>query len=427
MSSIDPKRSWDDDQGNGIADLTGHNCHSPEKRMKRSSFGTHIGFDSEHIFEAPIGAPSSSSSSSWINAHGLLASPNPFFRNDMLETPRGESGLSPKTPKSDFRFFVDILSPLALGTSPTTSLPQSEMGKNFPSSKDWSPFVGGFAAVGEEFSFSEIATNSHQPIRFSPKIPQLRSANQNQSGILHLGSHGYNAEEAISPTSTERSFNMMDEQSSPHLTLGLDNDSNEHFVSNKQALAARLGGGNGTVGSDTFGNNSSRESKIFAGLHLRGDTNRYNDRGGEGVGTNTNTHSSTNTNTSSSSSSGYEIPGIAAITAAAEAVDDHKGMKDTGNVFSSSGATGKLHPQLLICLCLYFCLFLHLLIFLVIILNLILFLFHLSSTSFLFLLPCCLLLHLFHLLLLLYLLLLLLPLHLKHLPMPITISNIFII
>lgn len=335
MSSLDPKRSWDDDQGNGIADLTGQNCHSPEKRMKRSTFGTHIGFDSEHIFEAPIGAPSSSTSSSWINAHGLLASPNPFFRNDMLETPRGESGLSPKTPKSDFRFFVDILSPLALGTSPTTSLPQSEMGKNFPSSKDWSPFVGGFAAVGEEFSFSEIATNSHQPIRFSPKNPQLRSGNQNQSGILQLGSHNYNAEEAISPTSTERSFNMMDEQSSPpHLTLGLDNDSNEHFVSNKQALAARLGGGNGTIGSDSFGNNSNRETKRFSGLNLRGDTSRFGDRS-DGVGTNTSSNSVSN-----SSGGGFEIPGIAAITAAAEAVDDHKTQKESGNAFSSSGATG---------------------------------------------------------------------------------------
>ena len=258
----------------------------------------------------------------------------------MLETPRGESGLSPKTPKSDFRFFVDILSPLALGTSPTTSLPQSEMGKNFPSSKDWSPFVGGFAAVGEEFSFSEIATNSHQPIRFSPKNPQLRSANQNQSGILQLGSHNYNAEEAISPTSTERSFNLMDEQSSPpHLTLGLDNDSNEHFVSNKQALAARLGGGNGTIGSDSFGNSSSnRETKRFSGLNLRGgDTSRFGDRLSDGVG-GSNTSSSSVSN--SNSSGGFEIPGIAAITAAAEAVDDHKTQKESGNAFSSSGATG---------------------------------------------------------------------------------------
>ena len=158
MSSVDPKRSWDADQGNGIADLAAPNCNSPEKRSKRSTIGSHVVFDPEYIFEAPIGAPSSSSSSSWMTAHRILMSPNPFLRSDALETPRGESGLSPKTPKSDFRFFD--LSPLGLGTSPATSLiPQSEIGKNFPSSKDWSPFVNGFAAVGEEFSFSEFATN----------------------------------------------------------------------------------------------------------------------------------------------------------------------------------------------------------------------------------------------------------------------------
>lgn len=322
MSSVDPKRSWDDDQGNGIADLIGPNCNSPEKRSKRNAFGSHVGFDSEHIFEAPTGAPSSSTSSSWLTAHGLLTSPNPFFRNDLIETPKGESGLSPKTPKSDFRFF-DILSPLAIGASPTISLPQSEIGKNFPSSKDWSPFVGGFAAVGEEFSFSEIATNSHQPIRFSPKNPQLRSSGQ-QSDLLHLGSHGYNAEEAVSPTSTERSFNMMDELSSPNLALGLDNDSNEHFMNNKQALAARLGGGggNGRINSDSYSNSSSRDYQIFSGLPPRG-TGTGGQRFGEGPG-----------------GGGFEIPGIAAITAAAEAVDEHKSSKESSNMFSSSGASG---------------------------------------------------------------------------------------
>ena len=46
MSSIDPKRSWDEDQGHGIADLIAANCTSPEKRMKRNAFS--VGFDSEH-------------------------------------------------------------------------------------------------------------------------------------------------------------------------------------------------------------------------------------------------------------------------------------------------------------------------------------------------------------------------------------------
>ena len=319
MSSIDPKRSWDEDQGHGIADLIAANCTSPEKRMKRNAFS--VGFDSDHIFEAPIGAPSSSSSSSWSNAHGLLASPNPFYMNDVIDTPNGGKGMSPKTPKSDFRYFVDILSPLAIGTSPTTSLPQSEIGKNYPSSKDWSPFVGGFAAVGEEFSFSEIATNSHQPIRFSPKNPQLRTSTGQllQQNLLNLGTHGYNADDAISPTSTERSFNMMDELSSPSLSLGLDHDSNEHFMSNKQALAARLGGsGNGGHSKQALGPNSfvGSQRQIFSNLHSRGIA-------GQGFGENT-----------SVSAAGFEIPGIAAITAAAEAVDDHK--KES---FVNSGVT----------------------------------------------------------------------------------------
>ena len=319
MSSIDPKRSWDEDQGHGIADLIAANCTSPEKRMKRNAFS--VGFDSEHIFEAPIGAPSSSSSSSWNNAHGLLASPNPFYINDVLDTPNGGKGMSPKTPKSDFRYFVDILSPLAIGTSPTTSLPQSEIGKNYPSSKDWSPFVGGFAAVGEEFSFSEIATNSHQPIRFSPKNPQLRTSTGQllQQNLLNLGTHGYNADDAISPTSTERSFNMMDELSSPTLSLGLDHDSNEHFMSNKQALAARLGGsGSGGHSKQALGPNSfvGSQGQIFSNLHSRGIA-------GQRFGEN-----------SSGSAVGFEIPGIAAITAAAEAVDDHK--KES---FTNSGVT----------------------------------------------------------------------------------------
>ena len=327
MSSVDPKRSWDADQGNGIADLTGPNCSSPEKRSKKSTIGSHVVYDPAYVFEAPIGVPSSSSSSSWMAPHRMLTSPNPFPRSDTLETPRGENALSPKTPKSDFRFF-DILSPLGLGASPSTSLlPQSEIGKNFPSSKDWSPFVNGFAAVGEEFSFSEFASNSHQPIRFSPKTPLLDAVGDKDQSILNLGSSCHAGDDAISPTSTERSFNMMDELSSPNLILGLDNDSNEHFVNNKQALAVRLGGGNGRIGSEAYSSSSSssnnnshsnRDSQIFSGLPLR-NSQRF------GEGTN-----------------GFGI----LITAAAAEDDDRKGVKDSAssssNIFSASGVSGSL-------------------------------------------------------------------------------------
>lgn len=320
MSSVDPKRSWDADQGNGIADLTSQNCSSPEKRSKKSSIGSHAVYDPGYVFEAPIGVPSSSSSSLWMAPHRILTSPNPFRRSDPLETPRGENALSPKTPKSDFRFF-DILSPLGLGASPSTSLlPQSEIGKNFPSSKDWSPFVNGFAAVGEEFSFSEFASNSHQPIRFSPKTPLLDSVNDKEQSILNLGSSCHAGDDAISPTSTERSFNMMDELSTPNLILGLDNDSNEHFVNNKQALAVRLGGGNGRIGNDAYSSSSSsnRDSQIFSGLPVR-NSQRF------GEGTN-----------------GFGI----LITAAAAEDDDRKGVKDLASssthIFSAAGVSGRL-------------------------------------------------------------------------------------
>ena len=140
----------------------------------------------------------------------------------------------------------------------------------------------------------------------------------------------YNADEAISPTSTERSFNMMDELSSPTLSLGLDNDSNEHFMSNKQALAARLGGGNSKQGNNLFpGNqNQGNQGQIFSNLALRGMAGqRFGDSSGSGPG-------GQGLNTGGGQV-GFQIPGIAAITAAAEAVDDHK--KESG--FSNQGVT----------------------------------------------------------------------------------------
>jgi hypothetical protein len=182
--------------------------------------------------------------------------------------------------------------------------------------------------VGAEFSFSEIASSNHQPIRFIPKNPNIGIHLYMYMYLyicvwvyiyiyifryiyiyiyMHISmyvciylyihifvyigsrmsSHRQN-EDAISPTSTERSFNQYDrEVTSPTLSMGMDyNDSNEHFMSNKQALHARLGGrGVFGLGSSTSkGGEKNGSSHIFGtgGFDFLGD-DVISKKGGSGL------------------------------------------------------------------------------------------------------------------------------------------------
>jgi hypothetical protein len=81
-----------------------------------------------------------------------------------------------------------------------------------PHFRDWSPFVGGFQAVGEEFCFSELAGSPAARLRSSGMVAPPR----------------YGADNGLSDDNTRFQ--------NPFSPVSMRN---EHLESNKQALAAR--------------------------------------------------------------------------------------------------------------------------------------------------------------------------------------------